>query len=69
MYADDVIVYVSGKCPTEVFNILQNDLNRINDWCKTMYLTVNTQNHRKSAQPLLHYKLGSVERVCIRLPI
>ena len=46
MYADDVIVYVSGKCPTEVLNILQNDLNRINDWCKTMYLTVNAKKSK-----------------------
>ena len=67
MYADDVIVYVSGKCPTEVLNILQNDLNRINDWCKTMYLTVNAKKskvvwfgspQKVSAAPSLQAWLG-----------
>ena len=42
MYADDVVLYASHKNSREALVLLQDDLDRVGQWCQNNYMTVNT---------------------------
>ena len=41
MYADDIVVYMSCVTIVEAKTKLQEDLDRINTWCRDNYMTIN----------------------------
>ena len=43
MYADDVVIYVSTASHEEAQRLLQEDINRVGEWCLANGMTVNTQ--------------------------
>ena len=43
MYADDVIIYVSDSDAAIATQLLQEDLDRVGNWCNSNFLTINTQ--------------------------
>ena len=43
MYADDTIIYLSGRNTAEIEQSLQADLNNLAQWCSSNILTINTK--------------------------
>ena len=43
MYADDTVIYSSGRNTTEIEQSLQADLNNLANWCSNNKLTINTK--------------------------
>ena len=68
LYADDTVIFVSGKDPKALCNQLQYNLNRFQKWCNSNKLTINpgktklvtfgTRNSIKKAKPCLLYMGG-----------
>ena len=42
MYADDTVIYLSGRNTAEIEQSLQADLNNLAQWCSSNKLTINT---------------------------
>ena len=43
LYADDTVIYCSGKNQNAIENLLQLDLSYFENWCKGNKLTINTK--------------------------
>ena len=43
LYADDTVIYCSGKNQDTIKNQLQQDLDKFGKWCKGNKLTMNTK--------------------------
>ena len=43
MYADDTVIYLSGRNTAEIEQSLQADLNNLAQWCSSNKLTINTK--------------------------
>ena len=43
LYADDTVLYISGASPQDLIQKLQEDLNKVENWCKRNHLTINAK--------------------------
>ena len=43
LYADDIILYISGKNTDELIEGMQEDMLALNTWCCTNHMTENTE--------------------------
>ena len=43
LYADDTVLYISGASPQDLIQKLQEDLNKVENWCKRNRLTINAK--------------------------
>ena len=46
LYADDTTVHKSGKCINDINNEMQQDLLKVETWCKTNNMFINTNKSK-----------------------